>query len=206
MSRSKSSRRWLERHRSDPYVKRSRQDGHRSRAAYKLLQIQAKDHVLAPGMRVLDLGAAPGGWSQIAMQAVGRAGRVIALDLLPLSALEGVTVLQGDFRDESVLTRLREVLAGSPLDLLLSDMAPNLTGTPVTDQSRTLLLAEMVLDLAQEQLKPGGSLVVKVFHGAGFDAYLRTLRDCFHRVASRKPQASRPESRELYLVAKGFHP
>ncbi len=206
MAKSKSSRRWLDRHVNDPYVKRSQQDGYRSRAAYKLLEIQEKDRILAPGMRVLDLGAAPGSWSQIASRAVGPGGQVIALDLLPMVPLDGVTVLQGDFREDAVLAQLRETLGGLPLDLVMSDMAPNITGTTVTDQARVVYLLELALELAREQLKPGGALVVKAFQGAGFDDYLRDLRQSFGRVVSRKPKSSRAESREVYLVAKGFHP
>ncbi|TCT18855.1 23S rRNA (uridine(2552)-2'-O)-methyltransferase RlmE [Thiobaca trueperi] len=206
MAKSKSSRRWLDRHVNDPYVKRSQQDGYRSRAAYKLLEIQEKDRILALGMRVLDLGAAPGSWSQIASRAVGPGGQVIALDLLPMVPLDGVTVLQGDFREDAVLAQLRETLGGLPLDLVMSDMAPNITGTTVTDQARVVYLLELALELAREQLKPGGALVVKAFQGAGFDAYLRDLRRSFDRVVSRKPKSSRAESREVYLVAKGFHP
>lgn len=204
MTKSKSSRRWLDRHVSDPYVKRSLRDGYRSRAAYKLLEIQEKDRILTPGARVLDLGAAPGSWSQIASRLVGRGGHVIALDLLPMEGLDGVTVLQGDFREESVLTQLREVIGGDPLDLVLSDMAPNITGTMVIDQSRVIYLLELALELAREQLKPGGALLTKAFQGEGFDAFLLELRRSFSRVASRKPPSSRSESREIYLVAKGF--
>ncbi len=211
MAKTKSSRRWLDRHLSDPYVKRAQRDGYRSRAAYKLLEIQARDRIVMPGMRVLDLGAAPGSWSQIASHLVGSRGCVIALDLLPMDALDGVTVLQGDFREASVLARLQDVIGDMPLDLVLSDMAPNITGTTVTDQSRVIYLLELALDLAHTHLKPGGTLVAKAFQGEGFDAYLLELRRTFSRVATRKPPSSRPESREIYLVAtgfmaKGFHP
>jgi len=204
MSRSKSSRRWLDRQLSDPFVKRAQEQGFRSRAVFKLLEIQEKDHLLRPGMRVLDLGAAPGGWSQIAARLVGPQGRVLALDLLALEPIQGVTVIQGDFREESCLADVRARLDGALLDLVLSDMAPNLSGAAAVDQPRSLYLAELALVLAREVLKPGGGLVVKMFQGEGFDRYLRELRGSFARVASRKPRASRPESRELYLVAKGF--
>jgi len=205
MARSKSSRRWLDRHVNDPYVKRSQVDGYRSRAAYKLLEIQEKDRVLSPGMRVVDLGAAPGSWSQIAVQLVGAKGRVIALDILPMDPLAGVEILEGDFRDDAVLSELRVALGQDPLDLVLSDMAPNITGTSIVDQSRSMYLLELALELAREQLKPGGAMVVKAFQGTGFDAYLRDLRGSFRQVASRKPKSSRAQSRELYLVAKGFN-
>ena len=204
MPRSKSSRRWLDRQFSDPYVKRAQQEGYRSRAAYKLLEIQEKDGVIAPGMRVLDLGAAPGSWSQIAARLAGPRGQVLALDLLDMEPIPGVTLLTGDFREDDVLADLRSRLGGMTLDLVLSDMAPNISGTAAVDQPRALYLAELTLDLAQECLKPGGTMVVKVFQGEGFDSLLRAMRASFDRVMSRKPRSSRPQSRELYLVAKGF--
>jgi 23S rRNA (uridine2552-2'-O)-methyltransferase len=204
MARSKSSRRWLDRQFSDPYVKRAQQEGYRSRAAYKLLEIQDKDRVLRPGMRVVDLGAAPGSWSQIAARLVGAHGQVFALDLLEMEPLPGVQVLTGDFRESEVLAALRARLGETPVDLVLSDMAPNISGTSAVDQPRVVYLVELALELAHETLKPGGGLVVKTFQGEGFDQILRALRAGFAVVASRKPKASRPESRELYLVAKGF--
>lgn len=204
MSRSKSSRRWLDRQFSDPYVKRAQGQGLRSRAAYKLLEIQEKDRLIRPGMRVLDLGAAPGGWAQIAARLVGTEGRVYALDVLEMEPIPGVTVLQGDFREDAVLAELRDALGGAFIDLILSDMAPNISGTAAVDQPRAMYLAELALDLAREVLKPGGSLVVKLFQGQGFDRYLDDMRSAFAQVLSRKPKASRPESRELYLVGKGF--
>jgi 23S rRNA (uridine2552-2'-O)-methyltransferase len=203
MSRSKSSRRWLDRHFRDEYVKRAQEDGWRSRAAFKLLEIQDKDRVLGPGMRVVDLGAAPGGWRQVAVGLVGGTGRVVALDLLPMEAVPGVSFIQGDFREEEPLAELREAVGGKQVDLVLSDMAPNVSGT-AADQPRMIYLCELALDLAREVLKPGGALVVKAFQGEGFDAYLKELRGTFARVASRKPKSSRPESRETYLVATGF--
>lgn len=204
MARSKSSRRWLDRQFNDPYVRRAQQDGYRSRAAYKLLEIQDKDRLLAPGMRVVDLGAAPGSWSQIAARLVGDRGRVFALDLLAMEPLPGVRILTGDFREAEVLAALRESLGEVAVDLVLSDMAPNISGMAVVDQPRAVYLVELALELAQETLRPGGGLVVKAFQGEGFDQILRALRAGFAAVASRKPRASRPESRELYLVAKGF--
>lgn len=204
MPRSKSSRRWLERQFSDPYVKRAQQDGYRSRAAYKLLEIQEKDRILSPGMRILDLGAAPGSWSQIAARSVGSKGHVYALDLLRMEPLPGVVVLQEDFREDRALEALRRELSGTPLDLILSDMAPNMTGTSAVDQPRVIYLAELALGFARECLKPEGGMVVKVFQGEGFDQLLRDMRLNFMSVLSRKPKSSRAQSRELYLVAKGF--
>jgi len=203
MARTKSSRRWLDRHFSDELVKRARQEGYRSRAAYKLLEIQEKDAILIPGMRVVDLGAAPGGWSQVCARIVGARGQVVALDRLPMEPLADVTFLQGDFREDAPLRGLHEALSGEPVDLVLSDMAPNLSGSAAVDQPRILHLGELALDLARQVLKPGGTLVVKAFQGEGFDAYLKELRGSFRRVASRKPRSSRPSSRELYLVATG---
>jgi 23S rRNA (uridine2552-2'-O)-methyltransferase len=204
MAKSKSSRRWLDRHFSDAYVKRARQEGYRSRSAYKLLEIQEKDGILAPGMRVVDLGAAPGGWSQVAADIVGAGGQVLALDILPMEPVPGVSFIQGDFREELSLAELRRALAGNPVDLVLSDMAPNVSGTSAVDQPRMMYLCELALDLASEVLKPGGVLVVKIFQGEGFDAYLTAVRDSFRRVVSRKPASSRARSRELYLVATGY--
>jgi len=206
MAKTKSSRRWLDRHVSDPYVKRAQQDGYRSRAAYKLLELQEKDRLLTPGMRVLDLGAAPGSWSQVAARLVGPQGQLVALDLLEMEPLAGVTFLRGDFREAETLAALEQALGAEPLDLVLSDMAPNISGTAVVDQARVIYLVELALELARERLRPGGGLVVKIFQGTGFDEYLRALRQSFEKVASRKPQSSRRESREIYLVAKGFHP
>jgi 23S rRNA (uridine2552-2'-O)-methyltransferase len=204
MPRSKSSRRWLDRQLHDPYVQRAQREGYRSRAAYKLLEIQDKDRLLRPGDRVVDLGAAPGSWSQVAAHLVGPAGRVIALDILAMEPLPGVQVIEGDFREPEVLEALRAALAGEPVDTLLSDMAPNLSGAAAVDLPRAMYLAELAVELAGECLKPGGALALKVFQGEGFDALLRDLRARFASVASRKPQSSRPESRELYLVAKGL--
>lgn len=206
MARTASSRKWLDRQNSDPYVKRAQRDGYRSRAAYKLLEIQEKDRILQPGMHVVDLGAAPGSWSQIASRLVGRNGHLVALDLLPMDPLPGVAVLEGDFREAEVLERVDGILDGAPLDLVLSDMAPNITGMAAVDQPRSIYLVELALEFARERLKPGGTLVVKVFQGAGFDELLIEMRRSFSRVVSRKPKSSRPQSRELYLVAKGFHP
>jgi len=204
LTKSKSSRRWLDRHFKDEYVKRAQREGYRARAAYKLLEIQERDRLLKPGMRVVDLGAAPGGWAQVAQQIVGDSGRVIGLDLLPIEPLPGVTFIQGDFRDQEPLEQLRSALGGVPVDLVLSDMAPNVSGMTAVDQPRSIYLCELALELCREVLKPGGALLVKVFQGAGFDAYLREVRSAFGRVVSRKPKASRPKSREVYLVATGY--
>ncbi len=205
MSKSKSSRRWLDRHHSDEYVKKASQEGYRSRAAYKLLEIQEKDRILQPGMRVVDLGAAPGGWSQVARQLTGKQGQVIALDILPMDPLPGVWFIQGDFREGETLERLRELLQNQPVDLVISDMAPNVSGMKAVDQPRAMYLCDLALDLAREVLKPGGELVVKVFQGEGFDQYLRDLRGAFAKVTTRKPKASRPRSREVYLVARNYN-
>jgi 23S rRNA (uridine2552-2'-O)-methyltransferase len=203
MARTKSSRRWLDRHFNDEYVRRARQDGYRSRAAYKLLEIQEKDRLIRPGMTLLDLGAAPGGWSQVASRLVGPRGLVVALDVLPIEPIANVVFVRGDFREDEPLSRLRELLRGKAVDVVISDMAPNLSGT-AADQPRMIYLCELVLDLARDVLKPGGHLAVKIFQGAGFDDYLKDIRRSFARVVSRKPEASRSNSRELYLVAQGF--
>ena len=204
MSKTKSSRRWLDRHLSDAYVKRAVQEGYRSRAAYKLLEIQERDRILKPGMSVVDLGAAPGGWSQVVRRLVGHQGQVLAMDILPMEPIPEVTFLLGDFREATVLDQLRAALAGASVDLVLSDMAPNLSGIVAVDQARALYLCELALDLARQVLKPGGTLAVKAFQGEGFDAFFRLMREAFAQVHIRKPEASRRESREVYLVAKGF--
>jgi len=203
MAKSKSSRRWLDRHFRDEYVKRAQGEGYRSRAAYKLLEIQARDRLLRPGMRVVDLGAAPGGWSQVAQRLVGAKGKVVALDALPMEPITGVEFIQGDFREDAPVQRLRELLQGEPVDLVISDMAPNVSGMAAVDQPRAIYLCELALQLARELLKPGGGLLVKAFHGEGFDDLVRELRATFDKVVTRKPQASRARSREVYLVAVG---
>jgi 23S rRNA (uridine2552-2'-O)-methyltransferase len=205
MKRSKSSRRWLDRHVSDPYVKRAQREGWRSRAAFKLLELDQKDRLLRPGLLVVDLGAAPGGWSQVAARSVGAKGRVVALDLLPMEPIPGVDFIQGDFHDELVVERLLALLDGRQPDLVLSDMAPNVTGMQAVDQPRVIYLCELALDLADRILKQGGSLVAKAFHGEGFDTLIRDARPRFERLATRKPASSRAQSREVYLVGRGFH-
>ncbi|MCG7901853.1 MAG: 23S rRNA (uridine(2552)-2'-O)-methyltransferase RlmE [Candidatus Thiodiazotropha lotti] len=204
MKRSKSSRKWLDRHFNDTYVKQAQKAGYRSRAAFKLLEIQEKDRLIKPGMKVVDLGASPGGWSQIARDLVGDKGQVFALDILPMDPIAGVEFIQGDFRETEPLDSLRNLLDGAAIDLVISDMAPNVTGMASVDQPRSIYLCELALDFARETLKPGGGFVVKVFQGEGFDDYLREVRSSFTRVASRKPDSSRAKSREIYLVAGNF--
>lgn len=200
--RSKSSARWLREHFDDPFVKRARQDGYRSRAAYKLAEIDAKDRLLKPGQTVVDLGAAPGGWSQYAAAKLGPSGTLIAVDLLPLDALPGVSFIQGDFCDQTLLDQLNHVLAGRPVDLVLCDIAPNKSGIKAVDQPRAMHLAELATDFSVQTLRPGGDLLLKVFQGEGFEQLLRILRQRFGSVASRKPQASRGRSNEQYLLAR----
>ncbi|MGF1528825.1 MAG: RlmE family RNA methyltransferase [Candidatus Competibacterales bacterium] len=204
MARSKISGRWLREHANDPFVKRARLEGYRSRAAYKLLELQQKDRLLRPGDTVVDLGAAPGGWSQVAAREVGAKGLVVALDLLPMDGLAGVEFIQGDFCDDEVLQQLWQILAGRPVDLVLSDMAPNISGIKAVDQPRGMYLAELTLDFACQALIPGGGLALKAFQGAGFEALLGDLRRCFKSVAVRKPGSSRARSPELYLVARNY--
>jgi 23S rRNA (uridine2552-2'-O)-methyltransferase len=204
MKRSKSSRQWLDRHFKDEFVKQAQKAGYRSRAAFKLLELQQKNTIFKPGIKVVDLGAAPGGWSQVARDQVGETGRVVAMDILPMDPIAGVEIIQGDFRESQPLEALRNCLAGEAVDLVISDMAPNVTGIPSVDQPRAIYLCELALDFAREVLKPGGGFVVKVFQGEGFDAYLKTLRSDFERVVSRKPSSSRAKSREVYLVAGNF--
>lgn len=206
MARSKSSHRWLKEHFSDPFVKRAQAEGLRSRAAYKLEELIDRDRLLKPGMRVVDLGAAPGGWSQMARARLGERGRVLALDILPMDAIAGVEFLQGDFREEAVLARLEQALGGAGLDLVLSDMAPNMTGVASVDQARAMELAELARDFAQAHLDPGGAFLVKLFQGAGFDDYLKDLRRRYAKITMRKPKASRARSPEVYALATGFKP
>jgi 23S rRNA (uridine2552-2'-O)-methyltransferase len=203
-SRSKSSRQWLKDHFDDVYVKQAQKAGYRSRAVYKLLEIQEKDHILKRGMTVVDLGAAPGGWSQVASHIVGPTGKVVALDILPMDSLAHVEIIQGDFTEPSVFEQLLEVLEGHEVDLVMSDMAPNISGIKVVDQPRAMYLAELALDMAQNVLRNNGDFLVKVFQGSGFDSYIKMLRSLFNKVVTRKPKASKPNSREVYLLARGF--
>ncbi len=201
--RSKSSERWLREHESDAYVKRARQEGLRSRAAFKLEELDAAERLLRPGMVVVDLGAAPGGWSQYAAKALNGKGMVLALDVLPMDALPGVEFIQGDFREPEPLKALKDALAGRPVDLVMSDMAPNMSGIDAVDQPRQLYLAELALEFCREVLRPGGTFLAKVFQGAGFDDYLRSVRREFAKVRMKKPPASRARSAEMYLLATG---
>lgn len=200
--RSSSSRRWLQEHFSDPYVKQAQQQGYRARAVYKLLELQERDRLIRPGMNIVDLGAAPGSWSQLASEILGGRGSIVALDILPMDPLAGVTVLQADFTEDEALAALQTALAGQPVDLVMSDMAPNISGESAVDQPRAMYLAELALDFAGQVLRPGGDFLVKVFQGDGFDPYLRLLREQFGKVVVRKPKASRPRSREVYLLAR----
>ena len=201
MARSKSSKRWLSEHFDDPYVKLAQQKGLRSRSAFKLLELQEKYRLIRPGMTVVDLGAAPGGWCQVVRPLVGDQGRVLALDILEIEPLDGVEFIQGDFTEDEALQALQGLLAGREVDLVLSDMAPNMSGMSAIDQARTMYLAELALEFVREQLKPGGDFVVKLFQGTDFDGYVRAVRSLFNKVQVRKPKASRPRSREVYLRA-----
>ena len=203
MARSKSSHRWLREHFADPYVKRAQSEGLRSRAAYKLEELLARDRILKPGMVVVDLGAAPGGWSQVARRMLGDTGRVVALDILEMPSIAGVEFIHGDFREDSALSRLEEMLKGEPVDLVLSDMAPNMSGMDAVDQPRALHLAELARDFADAHLRPGGSFLLKLFHGQGSDVFLRDLRRRYQAVRVRKPEASRRRSSEVYVLATG---
>ena len=202
MARNKSSSAWLRRHVNDLYVRKASAQGYRSRAAYKLLELVERERLALPGHAVVDLGAAPGSWSQVLAERVGRSGRVVSVDLLELGEIPGVTVIQGDFREEAVLTRLEEALGGRKVDLVVSDMAPNISGVRSTDQARSIHLCELALDFARTHLNSGGAFLVKAFQGAGYPEFLAAMRRVFAEVASRKPGASRSESKEMYLVGR----
>ncbi|MBT8766685.1 MULTISPECIES: 23S rRNA (uridine(2552)-2'-O)-methyltransferase RlmE [Pseudomonas] len=204
MKRSKSSRRWLDEHVNDPYVKQAQKDGLRSRASYKLIELNEKDKLIRPGMLVMDLGSAPGGWSQVAGRLVGEKGRVLASDILPMDPLDNVDFIQGDFTDDAVFQQLLDKLNGSQPDLIISDIAPNISGVAAADQASSMYLVELVLDMVRQVLKPNGNFVAKVFQGEGSDEFLKDVRTSFEKVVIRKPESSRPRSREVYLVAKGF--
>ena len=203
MARSRSSGRWLSEHFSDEYVKQAQALGYRSRAVFKLKELDEKDRLLKPGMVVVDLGAAPGGWSQYAAECIGKRGAIIALDLLPVEPLPGVTFFQGDFREDAVLQTLMDHLAGREVDLVMSDMAPNMSGNRVVDQARGMHLAELALDTAKDILRPGGTFVTKLFQGPDVDAYVASARSLFSKGSMRKPKASRDRSPEVYLVGSG---
>lgn len=203
MARSKSSRRWLREHFSDPYVKKAQAEGLRSRAAFKLEELLERDHLLKPGMTVVDLGAAPGGWSQLARRHLGDHGRVLALDILDMPAIVGVEFLRGDFREPAVLERFEAMLNGSEVDLVMSDMAPNMSGMTAVDQPRAMALVELADDFARRHLRKGGAFLAKLFMGPGFDAFIAGLRRRYTKVAVRKPKASRSRSPEVYVLAIG---
>ena len=209
MAKSKSSKTWLKEHFDDEYVRRSQQDGYRSRAIYKLIEIDQKDHLVKPGMTIIDLGAAPGGWSEYCARKIGKKGRIIALDILPMEPIDNVTIIQGDFREDDVFGELMNVMQDGNIenaqaDLVISDMAPNISGMGSVDMPRAYYLCELALDLARQVLKPGGGLLVKLFQGEGFEAYNKELKSSFSKVVMRKPKASRARSREIYALATGF--
>ncbi|QEY19206.1 23S rRNA (uridine(2552)-2'-O)-methyltransferase RlmE [Cellvibrio sp. KY-GH-1] len=204
MARSKSSNRWLDEHVNDPYVKKAQIDGYRARAAYKLIELNDKDKLIRPGALVVDLGSAPGSWSQIAGRLVGVKGRVVASDILPMDSLEHVDFIQGDFTEEAVFDQIMEKLGERKADVVISDMAPNISGVDAVDQASSMYLVELALDMARRVLKPKGDFVAKVFQGEGSDEYIKEVKTSFEKVLIRKPAASRPRSREVYVVGKGF--
>ena len=199
-----SSRAWLKEHHDDPFVQRAQREGYRSRAVYKLIEINEKDRLIQPGMSVLDLGSAPGGWSQVAGVLVGDRGRVLASDILPMDHLPNVTFIQGDFTEQETYDQLMQALSGRRLDVVISDMSPNMSGLAAVDQPRAMYLVELATDLALRALSPGGAMLTKVFQGEGFEEWCRQIRERFERVITRKPSASRPRSREVYVVATGL--
>ncbi|MCW8109103.1 23S rRNA (uridine(2552)-2'-O)-methyltransferase RlmE [Alteromonas ponticola] len=204
MAKSKTSKKWMDEHVNDPYVKRAQIDGYRSRASYKLIEINDKDQLIRQGDIVMDLGSAPGGWSQIVAPIVGQSGRVIASDILPMDSIIGVDFIQGDFTEEAVYDSILQTLNGAEVDTVISDMAPNMSGVNTTDQYASMYLVELALDMARNVLKPGGNFCAKVFQGVGYDDYMKEVRSSFTKVVVRKPAASRPRSREVYIVGKGF--
>ncbi len=203
MARSKSSHRWMEEHVNDPWVKKAQVDGYRCRASYKLLELIEKDRLLRPGMVVLDLGSTPGGWSQVVAPLLGSKGRLIASDILPMDPIPHVHFIQGDFTEQEVFDQIMAALDGAGVDLVMSDMAPNISGVDAADQAASMYLVELALDMAVKVLKSGGNFVTKVFHGEGYEDYLKALRPHFDKVVVRKPEASRSRSREVYVVGKG---
>jgi len=206
MKPSRTSKAWMQEHLNDPYVKLAQKEGYRARAAYKLMEIDDKDKLIKPGMTVVDLGSAPGSWSQVAVQRLKGQGKVIALDILDMQPVAGVTFIQGDFREESVLRRLEEKINKTPVDLVIADMAPNISGVKDVDQAGAAYLTELALDFSKDWLKPGGNFLVKVFIGAGFEEILQNMRQMFDKVVTRKPKASRDRSSEVYLLGLGRKP
>jgi 23S rRNA (uridine2552-2'-O)-methyltransferase len=204
MARTKSSAGWLARHVSDPYVKQAQKDGYRARSAYKLIELNEKDRLIRPGMRILDLGSAPGGWSQVAGKLVGARGRVLATDILPMDALPNVDFIQGDFTEDVIVQQLLGWLGGAKFDLIISDIAPNTTGIDSADAAKSIYLLELALDVARRTLKSHADFIAKMFQGSGSDQFLKELRTHFGKVMVRKPAASRKDSREVYVVAKDF--
>jgi len=204
MARTKSSNEWLRRHVNDPFVKQAQIDGYRSRSAYKLIELNEKDRLIKPGMRIMDLGSAPGGWSQVAGKLVGKKGRVLATDILPMDPVVNTDFIQGDFTDEKIVDQLLAWLGGEKFDLIISDIAPNITGIDSADQAGSMYFLELALDTVNKTLKPGANFAAKMFQGSGSDQYVKDLRKSFEKVVIRKPAASRAQSREVYIVAKGF--
>ena len=204
MARSKSSARWLKEHVNDPFVKQAQKDGYRSRASYKLKELSDKDKLIKPGMLVIDLGSAPGGWSQVASELVGDHGKLIASDILPMDPLPDVDFIQGDFTEEAVFEQIMATIDGRPVDVVISDMAPNLSGISSADQAASIYLIELALDMANQVLKPKGSFVAKAFQGEGYEAFVAQVREQFDSVVIRKPDSSRARSREVYVVGRGF--
>ncbi|MFZ2406500.1 MAG: 23S rRNA (uridine(2552)-2'-O)-methyltransferase RlmE [Methylobacter sp.] len=204
MGRSKSSSRWMQEHFADEYVKMAQAQGYRSRAVFKLKEIQEKDQLIKPGMNIIDLGAAPGGWSQFARPMIGKKNKIIALDILPMDPIEGVDFIQGDFREQAVLDQLYAVLDGAPVNMVMSDMAPNMSGNKGVDQPSAIYLGELALETAKTVLTKDGIFLVKLFHGAGFEEFFKEVQQSFAKVVIRKPKASRPRSNEVYILARGF--
>jgi 23S rRNA (uridine2552-2'-O)-methyltransferase len=204
VARSKTSLKWLQEHFNDPFVKMAQKDGYRSRASYKLLEIQEKDRLIRPGMSVIDLGAAPGGWSQVTSRLIGGQGTLIASDILEMDSIPDVTFIQGDFTEDAVLAQILEAVGKKEVDLVISDMAPNMSGLPAVDMPRAMFLCELALDLSTRVLKPGGDFLIKIFQGEGFDEFHKSVRQQFDKVQMRKPTSSRDRSREQYLLGRGF--
>lgn len=204
MSKSKPGSGWMQRHLTDQYVQQAQRDGYRSRASYKLLEIQARDRLIKPGMSVIDLGSAPGGWCQVIADIVGMKGRVVAVDLLSMDPVAGVEFIQGDFTEDEILEQMLALFENSRVGLVVSDMAPNISGIKSADTTKSIYLAELGLDLCGQLLEPGGAFLVKVFQGEGFDQFLKDMKRVFRKVSTRKPKASRPKSREIYLLGTGY--